>query len=699
MEVTSTKTVSALKSNSLEKHHHPLTPIDTPRSESELSFDFDYPTDDEDWEREDPPEPMTKVAMGTIYVPTKHFKPKSKFVQPEWYQMCRPNPSPTRLPKEHPSYDEEERRNLENSIYILTIQVEGAEIKRKEEMRKCVSTRSATKVDNISLPETTTVQHEIWIEREVELRWDLCSALFRQSMYMRDQRRDRETEQSRELMLSCTDNLRKILKLKPTHPGAKMLYTRCIDRLPHKSKAYLYGPSYTADWIFYANPKSWRIPFYNHKVPRSKLYDPTYRALASHEAPMLAFWHFMDLKDGEGISDARQRANENACIIQKAYRKRHSFRSKNVVVMQRLYRAHAVRLAVCRKRYREGMAQAVIAKRARGMIWREQLRLMKISIVKIQCMARRRIAMWKLYDLRLSAQHGVAAVEIQKILRGWWRRRCWQLAKFRIRVLRHVVKLACFMNRVSARRKACIVIQKYYRCFVCARKWRIHKETKASIKVQKVFRLVRAKRNYKKYYKSILLLQSAMRRKETTKEVAKMVVQRTEEEVERVENEQEFIEYVEENNIAIVDNFLDTKQGKVLVNAVAKRLKNKQRKYRKKRFWLWFKGASKFKIRKARFASLFANYDLLGTGRLKRNDFRRFISEELCIPMSNEEFEELSSLMDDSIPHGIKKNLSPYFYVTFETLYNWYATLKGWPIAETGDGKSSLLNLRYHCLL
>ena len=116
MEVTSTKTVSALKSNSLEKHHHPLTPIDTPRSESELSFDFDYPTDDEDWEREDPPEPMTKVAMGTIYVPTKHFKPKSKFVQPEWYQMCRPNPSPTRLPKEHPSYDEEERRNLENQL-------------------------------------------------------------------------------------------------------------------------------------------------------------------------------------------------------------------------------------------------------------------------------------------------------------------------------------------------------------------------------------------------------------------------------------------------------------------------------------------------------------------------------------------------------------------------------------------------------
>ena len=68
-------------------------------------------------------------------------------------------------------------------------------------------------------------------------------------------------------------------------------------------------------------------------------------------------------------------------------------------------------------------------------------------------MARRRSAMWKLYDLRLSAQHGVAAVEIQKILRGWWRRRCWKLAKFRIRVLRHVVKLACFMNRVSAKGK------------------------------------------------------------------------------------------------------------------------------------------------------------------------------------------------------------------------------------------------------
>ena len=395
------------------------------------------------------------------------------------------------------------------------------------------------------------------------------------------------------------DNLRKILKLKPTHPGAKMLYTRCIDRLPHKSKAYLYGPSYTADWIFYANPKSWRIPFYNHKVPRSKLYDPTYRALASHEAPMLAFWHFMDLKDGEGISDARKRANENACIIQKAYRKRHSFRSKNVVVMQRLYRAHAVRLAVCRKRYREGMAQAVIAKRARGMIWREQLKLMKISIVKIQCMARRRIAMWKLYDLRLSAQHGVAAVEIQKILRGWWRRRCWQLAKVSNPRSKTCCKISMLYRTGFVQKGKHVLSYKNTTdvLFVQESGESIRRQRLRS-KFRKYFDLFAQKRNYKKYYKSILLLQSAMRRKETTKEVAKMVVQRTEEEVERVENEQEFIEYVEENNIAIVDKFLDTKQGKVLVNAVAKRLKNKQRKYRKRDFGSGLKVRQNLKLGK-----------------------------------------------------------------------------------------------------
>ena len=100
-------------------------------------------------------------------------------------------------------------------------------------------------------------------------------------------------------------------------------------------------------------------------------------------------------------------------------------------------------------------------------------------------------------------------------MRGWWRRRCWKLAKLRVRVLRFVVKLGIFMTRITRKRNACIVIQKYYRCFVCARKWRIHKETKASIKVQKIFRVVRARRNYRNYYKSILLLQSALRRRES----------------------------------------------------------------------------------------------------------------------------------------------------------------------------------------
>eukprot|EP00943_MAST-04B_sp_MAST-4B-sp1_P005534 g5534.t1 len=692
--------------NNLNKHHHPLTPIDTPRSESELSFDFHYPTDDEDWEKEDPVDPLTKVAMGTIYVPTKHFKPKPKFVQPEWYQMCRPNPSPTRLPKNHPSYDEEGRRNLDNMIYILTIQVEGAEIKRKQEYEKNIRVTKKNNMDyvtpqqaaakNSNTPETNTgignndnyVQHEIWIERENELRWDLCSALYRQSMYLRNHKKNVETEQSQELMLKCTDNLRKILKLNPSHPSAKMLYSRCIDRLPHKSRSYLYGPSYTTDWIFFANPKSWRIPFYNHKVPRSKLYDPMYRELASHEAPMFTFWHYMDLKDGEGISDARIRANKNAIIIQKKYRARHQYRTRNIIVLQRLYRGHAVRLAVHRKRKRESIAQTKIAKRARGMLWREKLKLMKTSVVKMQCMARRRIAMWKLYDLRLSKEHGVAAIQMQKIMRGWWRRRCWKLAKLRVRVLRFVVKLGIFMTRITRKRNACIVIQKYYRCFVCARKWRIHKETKASIKVQKIFRVVRARRNYRNYYKSILLLQSALRRRESKKEVTKMIIERTEEEVTRVESEQQFIEYVEENTLDVIGEFLKSNQGKTVIRAVSKRLTNEQRKYRKKRFWLWFKGASKFKLRKARFAAVFANYDLLRTGRLNRETFKAFIYEELCIPMAVDEFEELSSIMDDSIPHGIRKNLSPYFYVTFETVYAWYATLNGWPIAETNEKKA-----------
>ena len=702
------------KEKNLHKHHHPLTPIDTPRSESELSFDFNYPTDDDsDWEKEDAPDPLTKVAMGTIYVPTKHFKPKPKYKRPEWYQMCKPNPSPTRLPKDHPSYDEEERRNLDNMIYILSIQVDGAEIKRKEEYEKLINVNNKNNSNNTTQelvaiennnnnnnnntnPETnnnnnntnnnnTNVQHEIWIERENELRWDLCSALYRQSMYLRNHKKNTETEQSQDLMLKCTDNLRKILKLNPSHPSAKMLYNRCIDRLPHKSRTYLYGPSYTTDWIFFANPKSWRIPFYNHKVPRSKLYDPMYRELASHEAPLFAFWHYMDLKEGEGISDARIRANKNALIIQKQYRVRHKYRSKHIIILQRLYRGHAIRLAVHRKRKRESIAQSKIAKRARGMIWREHLKLMKISIVKMQCMVRRRIAMWKLYDLKLDKEHGLAAIEIQKMMRGWWRRRCWKLAKLRIRVLRYVVKLGCFMNRITKKRNAGIIIQKYYRCFVWARKWRIHKETKASTKVQKVFRVIRARRNYKKYYKSILLLQAAMRRKESKKEVTQMVIERTEDEVERVENEQEFIEYVEENTLDTIDEFLTTKNGKVIINSVAKRLANQQRQYRKKRFWLWWWGASKFKLRKARFASIFSNYDIMRTGRLDRATFRKFIEEELCIPMVPEEFEELSLIMDDSIPHGFRKNLSPYFYVTFETVYAWYATLNGWPITETNE--------------
>ena len=88
---------SIITEDNMKKHHHPCTPIETPRSESELSFDFHYPTDSDD--EEDPAEDLTKVAFGVIYVPTKHFKAKKPLKTPVWQQMCRPSPLPKRLPE------------------------------------------------------------------------------------------------------------------------------------------------------------------------------------------------------------------------------------------------------------------------------------------------------------------------------------------------------------------------------------------------------------------------------------------------------------------------------------------------------------------------------------------------------------------------------------------------------------------------
>jgi hypothetical protein len=673
-------TSSALKS-SLRKHHHPATPVETPRSESELSFDFHYPTDSD--EDEDPEIDLTRVAFGSIYVPTKLFKPKRPLPTPVWAQMCRPNPSPTRLPKDHPSYDEEERRALVQLIDDKRIEVDQAATTR----RKFAGCPKDSK---------GYIDGQIWLERELELRWELAAALFRHSLNARNTSKDKETNISLDLVLQTTDELQEILKLNSRHPSGKMLMSRCMDRLPHKTKVALYGPSFTTDWIFRANPKSWRVPFYNHKVPRTKLYDPVYRALTSHEAPAMAWLHYMDIRDGEGISDARARGSVAAAKIQRKFLSYYRYRNKVIVNIQRVYRAHCIRLAVKRKRILESAKQTVIAKRMRGVIARELLKQMKISIVVLQCMVRRRIAMWALYDLRLDKAHGLAAIQMQRMMRGWWRRRCWKLAKHRIRTFRVVVKLARYMCYCTRRRVASITITKYYRCFIQARAWRIHKETVASKKVQTVFRKVQARRNYRNFLASILKIQANFRRKKSTEAVAEVIYERTVEEEVRTKEEIQFVEYVEENCVEEVMKFIESPAGKNMISAVARRLAKKDRSLRQKRFWMWFKSAGVEKLNKCNLGIKFMHYDLLGEGRLTFDAFKSFISNELCIPMGDSELAELATLMDCSVPQGgaiaklrkgsRHKHVSSHFYVTFESVYSWYATLQGWvidsPIAD-----------------
>ena len=664
--------------DNMAKHHHPCTPIETPRSESELSFDFHYPTDSD--EEEDPAVDLTKVAFGVIYVPTKHFKARKPLKTPVWQQMCRPSPLPKRLPKQHPSYEDEEKRILREMAATKRIEIEQAVVERK-------------KYDRSRENSHEWVQGQVWMEREMELRWELISSTYRLSEKSISKRTKRENEFSLELVREAIVELKTLLKMKPTHPNGRMLIIRCIGRLPHKERVAMYGPSYTVDWIYRANPKtSWKTPFLNHRVPRTKLYDPQYRVLASHEAPPMAWLHYMDIKVDEGISDARERGSKAAAKIQRLYLKRYRFRGKNATEIQRLYRAHCIRMAVKRKWKREGSAQSIIAARTRGVQWRDKLRQMKISIVVLQCMARRRRAMWALYDLKLDKEHGEAAIQIQKMMRGWWRRRCWKLAKLRIRVLRFVVRIGVFMNRCLRRRSASIRIQTCWRCFVPCRNYRIYRETKAAKKIQTITRKVKARKEYRNYLRSILRLQCNLRRKRAQKVVAETIVERTIEEEVRVDDEQEFVEYVEENCIDSVLEFLKTREGKMMVSTVANRLSSRDKQYRRKRFWMWFKGQGQAKVLKAKFAVWFSHYDVLGVGRLGFDSLRAFMKDELCVPVDDEEFTNLAIMLDDSIPQGgtrgvgallkRKKTVSSAFYATFNTIYLWFAQLTGWPVEE-----------------
>eukprot|EP00945_MAST-04E_sp_MAST-4E-sp1_P005346 g5346.t1 len=441
--------------DNMAKHHHPCTPIETPRSESELSFDFHYPTDSD--EEEDPAVDLTKVAFGVIYVPTKHFKARKPLKTPVWQQMCRPSPLPKRLPKQHPSYEDEEKRILREMAATKRIEIEQAVVERK-------------KYDRSRENSHEWVQGQVWMEREMELRWELISSTYRLSEKSISKRTKRENEFSLELVREAIVELKTLLKMKPTHPNGRMLIIRCIGRLPHKERVAMYGPSYTVDWIYRANPKtSWKTPFLNHRVPRTKLYDPQYRVLASHEAPPMAWLHYMDIKVDEGISDARE---------------------------------------------------------------------------------------------------------------------------------------------------------------------------------QEV----------------------------------------------RVDDEQEFVEYVEENCIDSVLEFLKTREGKMMVSTVANRLSSRDKQYRRKRFWMWFKGQGQAKVLKAKFAVWFSHYDVLGVGRLGFDSLRAFMKDELCVPVDDEEFTNLAIMLDDSIPQGgtrgvgallkRKKTVSSAFYATFNTIYLWFAQLTGWPVEE-----------------
>ncbi|KAJ1659930.1 Myosin type-2 heavy chain 1 [Dispira simplex] len=134
----------------------------------------------------------------------------------------------------------------------------------------------------------------------------------------------------------------------------------------------------------------------------------------------------------------------------------------------------------------------VIQKNVRGMLQRKRYLRLKASIVNIQALTRRHLAIKLAQHIRTNR----AAVRIQT----WWR--CQHQRNLYLR-----------------QRQGCLVIQRYARGFLARRYFRHRQLNQAAIAVQKFCRGYLARQFYKRQVKAVVYMQSCLRRRFARKEL------------------------------------------------------------------------------------------------------------------------------------------------------------------------------------
>lgn len=515
------------------------------------------------------------------------------------------------------------------------------------------------------------------------------------------------------MIREALDILRGALLRDPQNASARLNSVELTGMLPVMVRSEMFGASFTFDNVYAANPNVFP-EFVQKRVPRTKFYDENYRLLRSFgggDLPSSAWLNSAVRKPGERKDALRARVNDVVICIQRCYLRRHRIRCQAATIIQRAYRSAVVRVAVERKVLREMRACTRIFAVWRGFLWRRELWWMNVAATKITSLARGKHGRWMAWLRRMVAASPEApylVVRVQALVRGVQSRWHQREAKRRLKSIRFLCRLGVWMLRYKKLRDRIVLSQSIARRFLTYRFRLPHQRLlfaswKAKL-IQRVWRGMRGRKQASSWFKGILRLQGLFRSAKGRRLAGIDLASRLANAALRDSDERKFVAMKVREAVNKVDIVLSkAPHGSDMLRRCAKRLRRSSRQYWMKRVALRARLVGTphqaLVMRRARLAATFAKFDWHRNGRLGLRALKALIVDELCVPLSPEDFVRLSALLDDRVVGCVKGSGSTDaflqslaqgeedgprgLYVTFGTFYRWWMSRNGLPIYDS----------------
>eukprot|EP00946_MAST-07B_sp_MAST-7B-sp1_P003233 g3233.t1 len=219
-----------------------------------------------------------------------------------------------------------------------------------------------------------------------------------------------------------------------------------------------------------------------------------------------------------------------------------------------------------------------------------------------------------------------------------------------------------------------------------------------AVRIQRLVRGIAGRMRATRWFKGILRLQGLGRAIKSRRLAGVELVNRLARGAKRDADERRFVAMRVREAVEQVDAVLASKpHGRHMIKSCARRLRREARTYWTKRVALRARliGSSKSTpiLQRARLAATFSKFDWHKSGRIGLRALKALIVDELCIPMSPEDFVRLGALLDDRVVGGVsgtggaetfllslasgEEDGPRGLYVTFSTFYKWWASRNG----------------------